>query len=626
MITTNYNFIVDMIKINWYQLQIMSLNEILTGCIFSRQTVWPGLVKLEYCPPEKIQEVSEIPGYIVIRNSKSGGVYIPLNLVDMGKAPGGLDGYEPDPYPCTPSGMPLRRHQLKSVTFLRQITAERQGGMLCADPGLGKCIMSLQSLWLDGFLHKKGLIIAPLGARSAWCSDTSDAFKHYSLKVIALEGTTPDPEVLQNGNWFFIHYEILPEWSNWLFSTLRPESLIVDEAHMCMNAGATRTSAVLGLSKLKVIQRRILLTGTPIPKTRMDLWPQLAIAQPNQWGDNKYHYGMKYCAGRRESYDDGRGHFVYDGQSNTEELRARLCGVYLRYTKNDVEGVLPELTRETLKIDLFKRGQLDKYWSAQSNFGAYLRKKMAEEGVAPTESASSEGISLGFAADVESPVEEKKQNAAQLVSITTLISLLEQAKLLDSTNCISELMQKHQKMVVFAWRRESAKWLSDWFNNVSQINGATSNGIRIFGPIDGSMNQVDREAAGKEFSAHDGRALFICTRGAMGTALNELSCAEACLQISPAWNPSDNLQAESRVHRDGNKHAHVYSYYLIVSGTIDDLFITKLEKKAAEAKSISGNDVDGLHLVGDISPQFSGGHSPEDLDEICKILSELEED
>jgi hypothetical protein len=578
----------------------------LEGCIWS-PSKYPGLAKLDVFTKEHADALTKLPGHLAHINGKQEltELHIPRNLIEMGRKPGTLYEYDQDQIEQAPSGLKLKEHQLRSVAFLRLAD---QGAILGADPGLGKCVMSLQALWLDGYLHKPGIIVGPMGARSAWCGQQSDALIHYQLPVQPLTGTTPDPAALQGYNWFFIHHEILHYWKDLLWN-FRPTSVIIDESHFLMNLSAKRTKDAFELIKGAFIERRYLLTGTPIPKTRMDLWSQLAMAQPNQWGVHPHDFGMRYAAGHRQSYEEGKGHFVYEGVSNTTELRARLCGIYLRYTKADVPGELPELKRRGIAL----RGKIDlsRYWDAQVNVGKYLKKK--EEAPDALEFC---GMKVSLPKD-----EKSRPKAVQLTSLTTLISLLEEAK---QEACIAEVLKltgEFDKIVVFTWRRAVAKYIAEQLRKYAT---PTYPADLIIGPISGAQQEVKRREKAEQFAKMD-KGLFVCTRGATGVAMNELQTAEVCLQVSPAWNPEGNIQTESRVHREGNPHKVVHSIYFYCPGTVDDLFMDKLYTKAQEAHAIAPNDSEGMRLVADLVPDGAGGRG-DDLDEICAVLAEMEND
>lgn len=327
----------------------------LSGFKLSPQSLYPGRWKIDSIPSEQaFRALLQHPGvwtYNGTKHRSAVGWYVPNSLVTLGQYPYGLQGYEMDPYSHTPSGLMLLEHQRRSVTFIRLITRMREGCILAANMGLGKTLVALQAQWIDGYLEKPGLIVGPLASRGAWCGSYSDAWKHYNLYVQPLDGVkNTDPMLLNMARWFFCHYDILHEWSGHIFDILKPATLIVDESHVVAKSKARRSGSIRQLSLGAFFDRRILLTGTPIQNHRMDLWHQLAIAQPRQWAESYIPFGQRYSGGKRMAPEEG-GHWSFDEETNTEELVARLAGTFLRYTTHDVTDQLPELERIGVPID-----------------------------------------------------------------------------------------------------------------------------------------------------------------------------------------------------------------------------------------------------------------------------------
>jgi len=159
---------------------------------------------------------------------------------------------------------------------------------------------------------------------------------------------------------------------------------------------------------------------------------------------------------------------------------------------------------------------------------------------------------------------------------------------------------------------------------VEKKNGAAIAGRHpeIYGPIDGSMKQADRQAAAQELSEVDS-GVYVATLGAAGIAINELATASAVLFVDLHWNPSVLTQAESRIHRDGSPHKNVTSHFMVVKNTVDDLFIEKLLTKANAAVSVSPNDAIGLNLAAALTATNAATDGTSGLDEICALLSEM---
>ncbi len=587
-----------------------SLSQLLEGCIveFPSKYIGRGLLhNIQQCGP-RVQELVGIPGVYQLPMDAAPAeiqeLYIPHNLFVMGRRPSMLCDLTSDPIECTPSGLKLKIYQRQSVTFLRNVTREAGGAILGLDAGLGKSITGLQALWLDGYLQRPGLIVGPLGARGVWCEPESDALRHYSLSVMPLEGTTPNVDILKSGyQWFFIHYDVLPNWQSWLFQYLRPASIIFDEIHYCMNPDGKRYKSALAIAGYKGTERRYGLTGTPIPKTRMDLFGQLAVVQPGQWSSSKYPYGIRYCNARRMSHNEGLGHWVFDGQTNTDELRARLAGVYLRFTKADVASDLPKLVRHRIDVTLPPDVQRE-YNQAKNSILKWMEEKGRRN--APTK------LILG---DTEIKIEDERPQALQLITVSALKSILDRGKLPQAHTVINDLLKQHRRLVVFTWKRDSAKQL------YSQLVLSYKNTqLEIFGPIDGADDWGVRRATAKQF-AKANWSVLVATRGSVGIAINELATADACLQVTPDWNPDGNLQAESRLHREGATSPEIHSYYMLAKNTLDDRVLHLIESKSKEATALAGHDRAGMSLASDLDPTL--GDDGWSMEEICGLLKDI---
>lgn len=589
------------------------LQELFEGCIARFPSKFIGRGELCSAPLAVRKEADAIPGTLRSpwdKKVEEAELFVPHNLWTMGQRPTTLHSLEPDSYESTPSGLKLKDYQRRAVTFLRNVEDLDQGAILGADAGTGKSITVLQALWLDGFLQQPGLIIGPLGAQGVWCGPNSDATKHYGLTVKPLEGTTPSMQMLQQGGWFFIHYEIVRAWQSWLNLHLKPAAIVIDECHMALNCMGKRWESLLSTVSLRQTKRRFGLTGTPVPKTRLDLYGQLSLVQPGQWGNRHYDYGVRYCGGRKMSHEEGKGHWVFDAQTNTDELRARLAGVYLRFSKMDVAHDLPTLVRHRVEVSLPEM-LWKEYRQARNAIVKYREARGLNQPV--------EKVKFGSMEIDVSGTEEKKHKALQLVTTTTLKSILDRGKVELAFDIILSVFEKHQRLVVFTWKRDSAKLLYDKLVEAYQGTQA-----QIFGPIDGSTKcpWPKRRQIAAEFATAPS-SILVATRGSVGIAINDLSAADACIQITPDWNPDGNLQAESRLHREGATADEIHSYYMLAKGTLDDRVLELLDTKSREAATLAGTDKAGMHLALDLDPTI--GDDNWSIDEICNMIGEIEE-
>lgn len=621
----------------------------LSGCILRRPAPWPGLVQLVQARDEaQFRQLEQMPGFYAFRGNPRKGMppayYLPQSLLDMGRYPGLLWAYPLDDEPATPlGGRLLRDHQRRSVTFLRQITPQREGAILGADMGLGKVTMSLQALHREGLLQLPGIVCGPLSAAAAWCGPSSDATLYYGLDIKRVEGKKNiAPEKLLGTQHVFVNYDILDAWMVWLTSALQPVWVIFDEIHLLMHVSARRSDVAAQLSRWHTIECRIGLSGTPVGKYRMALWNPLRCVQPRQWSDKAHLFGMRYCGGKREiaagTGDIERTWYTYDEETNDTELRARLAGTLLWYTRQDVQGALPTLNRQIKRLHPAP-DDLQDYHKAATNIIQYIRDELTARKEAGSSfdyeawSKTAAGAVAAWLGDDFNPQRTGKQKhaagAVRLKALTTLCGLLSEYKASRAIGEIFRLYANHNHIVVFTWRRESAAFIYQELielvdGHIMQCNeaGAPASELRLpqmFGPVDGAMKQAKRQELAQRFAEAD-CGIYIATLGAAGISINELSAASAVLFVDLHWNTNTLTQAESRIHRDGSPHKAVESRFLVVPNTVDDLFIRHLTQKAQAASGIKQGDLVDMHLVADLSPMRTET-AAESLDHICALLA-----
>jgi SNF2 family DNA or RNA helicase len=557
--------------------------------------------------------IQEIPGvdFLTLKKQRFEGWCIPISLLEMGRLPACLNDYEPEVNDTTPSGLKLHPYQLKAVTFLRQLAYGKEGAILAGDAGLGKTLISLHSLWLDGLLQKPGVIVGPSLSIPTWCDSDSDATLHYGIKVKGLSGVKNiDPSVLQSWPYFFCHFDILYAWQAWIFQILKPQWMICDESHFLANQNSQMSVATRQLALNASIRRRYALTGTPIPNSRLELWAQLAIAQPRQWGVSRHKFGLRYCAGELMPLEEG-GHWDYSGESNTEELRARLAGSYLRFTQEDANSpTIPKLVRHVIETEITDTRLMEDYSLAQRDTKKYLQSK---------DPSLKEKKKLQVGNSVVQLTHKDRKEPMALICFATLISILSKIKRRPALRAAIELLDTHRKLVIFTWHTEMTMWLFDQLSAATPELARTKNypGLKVYGPATRKMHMSRRKELAVRFSRADS-GIYIGTLASVGTSINHLSAASACLQTELTWNTVRLLQGEKRVQREGCPWKTVHAYYLVCRSTIDDYFINTLHEKAQVISKVTPRDSGSAYLVRDLVPDKMQEGS--NIDSLCKSL------
>ena len=183
----------------------------------------------------------------------------------------------------------LRAYQLKAVDYI--INKKRCG--LALDMGLGKTISSLTAfVKLHNVKVKKLLIIAPLNvAKNVWHNELLnwEHTNHLSYSICVgnenerLEALNKDVDV------FIINQENV----KWMFENgfNKYGMIIIDESQGFKNHASKRFKCL----KKFISKYIVLLTGTPMPKSYMDMWSQQYLIDNGQLlGKNITAYRDRY--------------------------------------------------------------------------------------------------------------------------------------------------------------------------------------------------------------------------------------------------------------------------------------------------------------------------------------------
>jgi len=169
---------------------------------------------------------------------------------------------------------------------------------------------------------------------------------------------------------FILGYETAPHWMRTFLKAMvgNKWSIVIDESHHVKGwrrkneergvpgSMKNRAGAVKELSL--AAHRRLTTTGTPIRNRVKDLWAELDLTEPNAWGSS-WDFNMRYADARPTSY----GGLDANGESNVEELRARVDTVVHRVSYEEVQREMPEKVRTVVRIpesELIPMDKIDK--------------------------------------------------------------------------------------------------------------------------------------------------------------------------------------------------------------------------------------------------------------------------
>jgi len=449
----------------------------------------------------------------------------------------------------------------------------REGFHAWSPPGSGKTLCGI--VWLASHLGGK-LVITKAAARGTWREEIR---KYSSFEPVLLTGQGPkkgEPLPTPDARKIYITaWETLTYWKDALLK-MKVSGLVMDEIHWAKNH--KRVKAVVGTSgQSKWVPlpntaaaaaavahsagARLGLTATPIPNRPRDLWAQLDLVEPWQWGT--YHnFGVRYCAGFQDTYG-----WKYDGLSNTDELQERLRWSKHKTSQRAINACLPPKRRQVIYLDQ----------SEQNRPAAFKRD---------IQRASRTG-------DRESLFEVMLQEAAS-------------RKKKYIVDRVVEAVRCKQKVVVFTGRRADCDRLGKEI--ASKIDDCP-----IWCAHGGTTSEA-RDKIRHEYMNAKGGAVLVGTGDAWGESVN-LQDTDLALFVMLPWTPRAIGQWEGRFARLGQERP-VLIAYVIAAGTVDEHVAELLVDKLPAVGEVADDEV-----IQEVEGAFSG--TQEDLlDRVSSMFAE----
>ena len=437
-------------------------------------------------------------------------------------------------------------HQLRMLAGAMALS----GFHAWAPPGAGKTLVGLGLLAHRG--NTRRLVITKAAARTTW----ADQIQRYTFfEPRMLLGTSPSNVSPDSNVVYITAWETLKHWRNGL-AAFSPEVVVYDETHwlragkrykpLVGRDGKTRFkdldntfSAACEIAKRSVWH--LSLTATPIPGRVIDLWPQLELCEPYQWG-SRHVFGVRYAAGAQTAYG-----WEYKGLSNAQELRQRLMCVRERVSDSEVNKLLPPKRREVIRLDVAQQGR-------PAAFKQALKK------------AGGEGDDSMFEALLMEAASRKHKYISDRVETA---------------------LTGNQKVVVFTGRRRECETLGTKLHKVAERQGAASWWAH------GGSSHDERDRIRKEYMAHPGPCVLVGTGHAWGESIDLQDTDLALIAMLP-FTPEKLRQWEGRFTRLGQVRP-VLLTYIVARTTVDehvaDIVLDKLPHVAqvgedAEATAI----------------------------------------
>ncbi|PMD23354.1 hypothetical protein NA56DRAFT_569003 [Hyaloscypha hepaticicola] len=163
--------------------------------------------------------------------------------------------------------------------------------------------------------------------------------------------------------------------------------------------------------------------------------------------------------------------------------------------------------------------------------------------------------------------------------------VMSSGKMLLLDRLLPSLFKRGHKVLIFSQFKTQLDILEDYARELRKWNVCR---------IDGSVAQDDRRQQIKEFNENPKFKLFLLSTRAGGQGIN-LASADTVILFDSDWNPQQDLQAQDRAHRIGQKNP-VVIYRLATKGTVEeDLLLSADAKRRLEKLVIKKGGFKTMH-------------------------------
>ncbi|KAF2478036.1 uncharacterized protein BDR25DRAFT_365054 [Lindgomyces ingoldianus] len=508
----------------------------------------------------------------------------------------------------------LRPHQIEGVKFLYRCTTglidPMANGCIMADEmGLGKTLQCITLMWTllkqspeaGKPTIQKCVIACPSSLVRNWADELVKWLGKDAITPFAIDGKASKEELVQQmRQWsiasgravvrpvLIVSYETLRINVDELKNT--PIGLLLcDEGHRLKNGESQTFTALTGLN----VQKRVILSGTPIQNDLSEYFSLLNFANPNYLGTRmefRKQYEIPILRGRDAAGTDA------DRQKGDERLAELLTLVnkfIIRRTNDILSKYLPVKYEHVVFCNLspFQKDMYN-HFIQSPDIKSLLRGKGSQplKAIGLLKKLCNHPDLLDLPSDLpgcdnllpEDFVHKDARGRDRDVKVWYSGKMLVLDRMLARIRA-----ETNDKIVLISNYTQTL----DVFAQLCRARGYGC--LRL----DGTLNVSKRQKLVNKFNDPEGTEfVFLLSSKAGGCGLNLIG-ANRLVLFDPDWNPAADQQALARVWRDGQKK-DCFVYRFIATGTIEE----KIFQRQSHKQSLSSCVVDSAE---DVERHFS---------------------
>ncbi|KAI9822306.1 MAG: DNA-dependent ATPase protein rad54 [Pycnora praestabilis] len=503
----------------------------------------------------------------------------------------------------------LRPHQVEGVKFMYRCTTglidKKANGCIMADEmGLGKTLQCIALMWTllkqspdaGKSTIQKCVIACPSTLVRNWANELVKWLGPDAVTPFAVDGKATKAELTsQLRQWsissgravvrpvLIVSYETLRLNVDELKNT--PIGLLLcDEGHRLKNGESQTFTALNGLN----VDRRVILSGTPIQNDLSEYFSLLNFANPNLLGtrnDFRKQYELPILRGRDAAGTDADRK---KGDERLGQLLALVNKFIIRRTNDILSKYLPVKYEHVVFCNLapFQK-DLYNHFIQSPDIKSLLRGKGSQplKAIGMLKKLCNHPDLLDLPSDLPGCEEffpddfVPKDGRGRDRDVKTWYS----GKMAVLDRMLARIRQDtNDKIVLISNYTQTL----DIFDKLCRARGYGC--LRL----DGTMNVNKRQKLVDKFNNPEGEEfVFLLSSKAGGCGLNLIG-ANRLVLFDPDWNPAADQQALARVWRDGQKK-DCFVYRFIATGTIEE----KIFQRQSHKQSLSSCVVDSAEDV-----------------------------
>jgi len=430
----------------------------------------------------------------------------------------------------------LRPYQKAGYNWMHFLKKYGFGGCLADDMGLGKTSQALAMLQSQKESNpmQPSLVIVPTSLVYNWELEARKFTPN--LRVFAYIGTQRDKKtehfndydvIITSYGIVRIDIELLKKY---FFNYV-----ILDESQAIKNPGSNVAKAVREL----YCRHRLVLTGTPIENSTLDLWSQMSFVNPGLLGNEQFF----------------RNEFLTPIEKRSDEQKLRrlhtiIRPFILRRHKSQVAKDLPEKI-EHIQYCKMEPEQEEVYEEAKSYFRNKILENLDDKAMAKSHLLLIQGLT-------------KLRQIANHPKMIDPGYAGSSGKLCDVLHRLETGISENHKILIFS---QFVKHLNIVRHHLDKMD-------ITYAYLDGQTK--DRRGQVELFQENSDIPVFISLK-AGGLGLN-LTAADYVFILDPWWNPAVEAQAIDRAHRIGQQQT-VFTYKFITKNSVEEKILALQQHK-----------------------------------------------